>query len=35
MPQITTHSTRFTLQEGETLLEALERTLHTESARWL
>ena len=28
MPQITTHSTRFTLQEGETLLEALERTGH-------
>ena len=28
MPQITTRSTRFTLQEGETLLEALERTGH-------
>lgn len=28
MPQITTRSTRFTLQKGETLLEALERTGH-------
>lgn len=28
MPLITTHSTAFHLQEGETLLEALERTGH-------
>ncbi|QMT41465.1 class I ribonucleotide reductase maintenance protein YfaE [Neisseria shayeganii] len=28
MPLITTHSTAFYLQEGETLLEALERTGH-------
>ncbi|OAM26766.1 MULTISPECIES: class I ribonucleotide reductase maintenance protein YfaE [Eikenella] len=28
MPQITTRSTQFTLQAGETLLEALERTGH-------
>lgn len=28
MPQITTRSTRFPLQEGESLLDALERTGH-------
>ena len=28
MPRITTQSTQFTLQEGESLLEALERTGH-------